>query len=164
MHLIENLSPVNPISFRKQPFWNSRHKSSLLGKKYHLQIYHFVGTQRRVYGKQDFLVQLCSLYMNSEVQANLLHVEELLDANKVDECSLWDTVILGQCKYLLFCSLLHPNSSINGSAMPSHAFIFVYPMPPKSVQHGTSTRCLCTANSNKLTNCPRGTIMTASMH
>lgn len=102
--------------------------------------------------------------MNSEVQANLLHVEELLDANKVDECSLWDTVILGQCKYLLFCSLLHPNSSINGSAMPSHAFIFVYPMPPKSVQHGTSTRCLCTANSNKLTNCPRGTIMTASMH
>lgn len=164
MYLLENLSPVNPISLRKQTFWNSRHKSSLLGQNYKLQIYHFVGTQRRVYGDQAFLVQSCSLYTNGEVQANLLYVGVLLDANKVDECSLWDTVILGQCKYLLFWSLLHPNSSINGSAMPSHAFTFVYPMPPKSIYHGTSTGCLCTANSNKLTNCPRGTIMTASVH
>lgn len=163
MHRLENLSPVNPISFRKQPFWKSRHKSSLLGKKYQLQIYHFVGAHRRVCGNQAFLVQLCSLYTNGDVQANLLHVEGLLDASKGDESSLWDTVILGQCKCLLFCSLLHPNSSINGSALPSHAFTFVYPMPPKSIYHGTSTGCLCTASSNKLTDCPRGTIMTASM-
>ena len=55
MHLLENLSPVNPISFRKQTFWNSKHKSCLLWKKYQLQIYHFASTQRMMYGTQVFL-------------------------------------------------------------------------------------------------------------
>lgn len=91
MPLLENLSPVNPISFRKQTFRNSRHKSCLLWKKCQLQNLPFVSTQRMMYGTQVFWVWLCSLcveLMNYEVRANLPFVKVLLDASEVDGCLL----------------------------------------------------------------------------
>lgn len=61
LYLLEKINPVNPISFRKQTFCNSRHKSLLPWKKSRLQIYHFVGTQRTMYWIRGFWVWLCSL-------------------------------------------------------------------------------------------------------
>lgn len=120
MRLLENLSPVNPISFRKQTLWNSRHKSCLFWKKYQLQIYHFVSSQRMMDGTQVFWVWLCSLcveLMNYEVRANLPFVEVLLDASEVDGVYfgvLLSWINVSICSSGLW-SLLHPNSSVTSA-------------------------------------------------
>lgn len=68
------------------------------------------------------MCSLCTEHINCKMQANLPYVAVLLDSNK-DECLLWDIVILNQCKYLLFWSLLHANPGLR--AVPAFTFLHV---------------------------------------
>lgn len=93
-------------------------------------------------------------FSNCRVQSDLQYVDTLLDADKVNECLQWDTVILSQCNYSLSCFLLHPNSGnvavpCLDIPVPSSA---LSPQSPPSTEQALG--CLQPATCSKLPSLP----------